>query len=171
MSLYPTPHNDAGLALVTAPLPATTPDPLTALDHLAAMHGHMQNLLIAVRTLKPDLLAQINGIPVVGAGDCNEYTFRVDEAYVTCFALKIVNSSAAVQYVNIESPASVVTDEIAVGATYTYNLTAFRRIYIYSAAGVIIYPVAGQNVGAGNTGLYVQAWTNAEWSNMRGSNA
>ena len=146
------------------------PPPPQQIDPMEVYRSILR-LNVAIRTLKPNLLARLNGDPVVPGGMPVSFRFQVDDAFVPVFALSIINSSTATQYVNIDAPASPVTFAIAAGTMFSYNLTYIKRLWVYSAAGVTVYPFAGQNVGSGSTGLYVQGWTNPEWRDMKGQGA
>ena len=148
------------------------PPPMSAQD--LAFDRLWKSLLrieIAVRQAHPGELVQLNGAQEVGAAQSETYRFQIDDSFVPVFAISIVNSSAATQYFNVESPASPMTMPIAAGAVFTYNLTQVKRMSLYSVAGVTVYPFPGQNVGGSSTGLYVQAWSNSEWAKMKGQGA
>lgn len=131
----------------------------------------MLRIELALREAHPGELVQLNGARIIGATTSETYRFQIDDSFVPAFAISIVNSSSAIQYFNVESPASPMTMPIAAGAVFTYNLTQVKRMSLYSAAGVDVYPFPGQNVGGSSTGLYVQAWSNTEWAKMKGQGA
>ncbi len=143
-----------------------TSDPLAVQLYRAILHSVRE-----LRTLKPSLLTTLSGIPIIGAGESSQFQFKLEDTFVPVFAISIVNSTAATQYFNVESPASVLTMPIPASSIFSYNLSAVKRMYLYSAAGTTVYPFPGQNVGEGTTGLYVQAWSNAEWITIKGQNA
>ncbi len=155
---------------VEGPNPSKPVD-VAAEDLAAKFYKATLRTEVMIRALRPAALTILRGIPTLEAGASQPYQFQIDDTYVPVFAISIVNSTAATQYFNVESPASVLTMPIAAGAVFTYNLTQVKRIYLYSAAGTTVYPFPGQNVGEGTTGLYVQAWSNLEWKNMKGQNA
>lgn len=135
------------------------------------LRDNLLRLLIAARANHPATLLTLNGPRTVAALNSETYKFQLDDAFVPALAISIVNSSAATQYFNVEQPASVISMPIPADGIFTYNLTQMKRISIYSTAGVDIFPFAGQNIGSGSTGLYIQAWGNAEWKAMKGQGA
>ncbi len=135
------------------------------------LYGAIIRQALGIRALKPSILATLVGVPTVTANSTQQYVFRINDKNVTVYAIQIVNSSAAIQYFNVEAPASAMTVPIAANSVYIYNLSAVRRFYIFSTAGVTVYPVEHQNVGGSETGLYVQGWTIPESKDYKGENA
>ena len=150
---------------------STQPVEIVPKDLATKLYEAILRSEVMLRTAKPASLTILRGMPTLQAGVSQEYRFQIDDVFVPAFAISIVNSTAATQYFNVESPASVLTMPIPAGGIFSYNLSQMKRIHLYSAAGTTVYPFPGQNVGAGDTGLYVQAWSNVEWKHMKGQNA
>ena len=149
----------------------TNPVEIVPKDLATKLYEAILRSEVMLRTAKPGSLTILRGLPTLPAGTTQEYRFQIDDVFVPVFAISIVNSTAATQYFNVESPASVLTMPIPAGGIFSYNLSQMKRIYLYSAAGTTVFPFPGQNVGAGDTGLYVQAWSNVEWKHMKGQGA